>query len=199
MTGPMLSLLLGLSLAASCGLRTFLPLFLMGAAAHFHLGGVSLHHSMAWAASTPALLALGTAAAAELAADKIPLVDHGLHLAGTVTRPAAAAFAMYATLNHADPTAAAIAALILAAPTALAVHGAAAGARLASTATTAGLGNPLLSGAEDIIALAMAALAVLAPLAIPLVLLAVAWLLWRFRRRSRGGGRAQEQRPQQSR
>ena len=180
-----LSLLLGLGLAASCGLRTFLPLLLMGLAAHFHLGGVTLRDSLAWVASTPALLALGAAAAAELAADKIPLVDHGLHLVGTVTRPAAAVLAIYATFNHADPTSAALIALMLGAPTALAAHGAAAGARLASTATTAGFGNPLLSSAEDLLALLTAGLALLAPIVVPVVLVAFAWAWWRIRRRRR--------------
>ncbi len=182
MTATLVSLLVGLGLAASCGLRTFLPLLLMGLAAHFRVAGISLNPALAWAASTPALVALGLAATAELAADKIPLVDHALHLVGTVTRPAAAVFAMTASLHHADPAMAAIAGLILAAPTALAVHGAAATTRVASTATTAGFGNPLLSGAEDLIALLMAGAAILAPLIVPVVLLALAALWWRARR-----------------
>ena len=177
------SVLLGLGLAASCGLRTFLPLLMMGLAARFHVGGVTLNPHLAWIASMPSLVALGFAAAAELAADKIPLVDHGLHLVGTVTRPAAATLAAAAVFNHLDSTTAAIAGLILGAPTALAVHTAQSGARLASTATTAGFANPFISSVEDLVAFAIAAAALVMPLLIPVMLLALLWAAWTLHRR----------------
>lgn len=179
------SSLLGLGLAASCGLRTFLPLLMLGLAARFHLGGVSLNQHLVWIASTPSLVALGCATAAELAADKIPLVDHALHLAGTVTRPAAATLAAAAAFQHADPPTMAILGLILGAPTALAVHTAQSGARLASTATTAGLANPLLSGLEDIVAFGIAGAALMIPVVVPAILLIVLWIVWRVRFRKR--------------
>jgi hypothetical protein len=179
------SVLLGLGLAASCGLRAFLPLLMMGLAARFHLGGVTLNEHLAWVSSTPSLIALGCAAAAELAADKVPFVDHALHLIGTVTHPAAAAFAAAAAFQHADPTTMAIAGLILGVPTALAVHTAQAETRLASTATTAGLANPFISAIEDVITFGTAAAALLAPVIIPMVLLILVLALWAvFRARS---------------
>lgn len=181
------SILLGLGLAASCGFRTFLPLLMMGIAARLHLGGVSLNEHLAWVASTPSLVALGCATVVEFAADKIPIVDHGLHAVGALTRPAAGALAAAAAFHHADPTTAAVAGLILGAPTALAVHTGVAGARVASTATTAGLGNPVLSFLEDLAAFFGAAAALLAPLLIPLVLVAILVAAWALRRRRSAG------------
>lgn len=184
------SILLGLGLAASCGFRTFLPLLMMGIATRMHFGGVSLNEHLAWVASTPSLVALGCATLAEFAADKIPIVDHGLHAIGAFARPAAGALAAAAAFHHADPTTTAVAGLILGAPTALAVHTGVAGARLASTATTAGLGNPVLSFLEDLAAFFGTAAALLAPLLVPVLLVAGLLAFWTVRGRRRARRRA---------
>ena len=60
-------------------------------------------------------------------ADKIPVVDHALSAMGTVTRPLAGILAAGAVFSHADPAMAALAGLIVGAPTALAFHAAQAG------------------------------------------------------------------------
>jgi hypothetical protein len=178
--------LLGLGLAASTGLKTFVPLLVMAIATRLHLFGVELSGAFAWLGSTAALVALGIATAAELAADKIPFVDHALSLFGTVARPAAGALVAAAAFSHRlDPTAAAVAGLIVGAPAALAVHSAQATTRLASTATTGGLANPLLSLVEDIAAFGGSILALAAPLLVPVVLLIGALLLWRIVRVAR--------------
>ena len=179
------SVLLGLGLAASCGLRTFLPLLMLGVAGRFHLAGIALNEHLAWGASTPSLVALGLAAVAELAADKVPIVDHGLHLVGSVTRPAAGALAAAAVFQHADPGTATLIGLMIGAPTAFGVGAVQAGTRLASTAMTGGLANPVVSAAEDLLTFGLAALSMLAPLLIPLLLLILALVLWRLRRRKR--------------
>jgi len=181
--------LLGLGLAAATGLRTFLPLFMLSVAARFDLFGIGLHENVAWLASDAALAALGVATVVELAADKIPIVDHALSVVGTVMRPAAGALAAYAVFSKADPAVAAIAALIVAAPTALAVHTAQSGTRLASTATTAGLGNPVVSVVEDVLAFLTVLVAFLAPLLIPVVLALLLWGAWRLGRAVRPGPR----------
>jgi hypothetical protein len=181
------SVLLGLGLAASCGLRTFLPLLIMGVAARLQLGGLTLNEHLAWVSSTPSLIALGLATAAELAADKIPVVDHALAAIGSITRPAAGALAAAAAFDNADAGTAALAGLIIGVPTALAVHGGQAGTRLASTATTAGLANPLISTAEDVASFGTAATAILAPPLVPLLVVPLAWLAFVLIRRGRRG------------
>jgi hypothetical protein len=177
--------LLGLGLAASAGLKTFVPLLVMAVAARLHLFGVELSGAFAWLGSTGALVALSIATIVELAADKIPVVDHAVSLAGTILRPAAGALAAAAAFSHLDPTTAALAGLILGAPTALAVHSAQATTRVASTATTGGLANPIVSIVEDIGAFGGAILALAVPILVPVVLLAAAVLAWRFWRRTR--------------
>jgi hypothetical protein len=177
--------LLGLGLAASAGLKTFVPLLVLAVAARFHLFGVQLSGSFAWLGSGGALAALGVATVSELAADKIPVVDHLLSLVGTVARPAAGAFVAAAAFSHLNPAAAALAGLIVGAPVALTVHSVQATTRVASTATTGGLANPVLSAVEDLAAFGNAILALAAPVLAPVVLLVAAMLVWMFLRRRR--------------
>ena len=67
---------LGIGLAAATGFRVFLPLLVAGVAGHF--GYIPLSENFQWLASMPALVMLGTAAAAEILAYYIPGVDHAL-------------------------------------------------------------------------------------------------------------------------
>jgi hypothetical protein len=177
--------LLGLGLAASSGLKTFLPLLVMAVCARFGLFGLELSGAFAWLASPAALAVLSVATVVELAADKVPFIDHALSLLGTVTRPAAGALAAAAAFSSLDPTAAAVAGLIIGAPTALAVHTAQATTRVASTAATGGLANPLVSLVEDVAAFFGAVLAIAAPVVVPLVLAGVVWWGVAARRRAR--------------
>lgn len=185
----LLPALLGVGLAASCGLRTFLPLLLVSLAARFHLFGFEPNGHLAWLGSLPALAALGVATVAEFVGDKIPLVDHGLALVGTVTRPAAGALAAASAFHLADPGTAALAGLIIGAPTAFAFHTAQAGTRVASTATTGGLGNPVVSLAEDGLAAGTVLLSMAFPWLVPIVAAVVLFLVWRL---VRGFGRRLE-------
>ncbi|TJZ74324.1 DUF4126 domain-containing protein [Rhodococcus oryzae] len=186
----LLPALLGLGLAAATGLRTFLPLLMLSAAAHFELFGISLGESFAWVGSTGALVALAAATATELLADLIPLVDNALGVFGTFTRPIAAAIAAGAVFTDLGPTGAVIAGIIVGAPTALAFSAAQTGTRAVSTATTGGLANPALSVIEDGVSFGMVLVAFLLPLLIPLVLGLMLWFAWKGARRfSPGSGR----------
>lgn len=169
--------LLGLGLAASTGLRTFLPLLMLALAAHFQLFGIELNEKMQWLGSMPAIAALGAATVIEFIGDKIPIVDHGLHAVGFVTRPIAAVIATWAVFSHVDPTVAAVAAVIIGAPAAFAFNAAQSGTRAASTAATGGMGNPLVSIAEDVLAVGTVLIAFLLPLLIPVVIGLVLWLV----------------------
>jgi hypothetical protein len=125
------------------------------------------------------------ATAAELAADKIPAVDHVISLIGTVTRPVAGALAAGAVLVHADPWMAVIAGLIIGAPTALAFHSVQSGTRLASSLGTAGIANPVVSVIEDVIAAAMSVVALIAPLLAAIGVVLLLWLGFSLRGRLR--------------
>jgi hypothetical protein len=177
--------LLGLGLASATGLRTFLPLLMLAVAAKFELFGVRLIDQMDWLASWPAIAALATAAVAEFAGDKIPAVDHVLNMIGYVTRPVAGAVAAGSVFLAVDPTAAAIAGVIVGAPAALAFNAAQTGTRVTSTATTAGLGNPVLSFLEDLLAVVTVLLAFVLPLLVPVLLIVLAVVVFRLARRLR--------------
>ena len=172
--------LMGVGLAASAGLRTFLPLLLISLAARFNLFGFEPNGAMEWLGSWPALAALSIATVAEFIGDKIPMVDHALSAVGTVSRPAAGAIAAASAFHLADPSTAAIAGLIVGAPTAFAFHTAQTGTRVASTATTAGLGNPIVSLVEDVLAVLTVLVAFLAPVLIPVVAAVVLYVVWRM-------------------
>lgn len=180
------SIFLGLALAASTGLNTFLPLLMLAVASHFKLvdANTVLSGHFAWIASPPALTALSLATIAEIAGDKIPVVDHFLDTIGTFARPAVGAFAAASVFNG-DPTTSALAGIVVGAPLAFGFHAAKAGTRAASTTTTFGIGNPILSTLEDIAAVALTAIGLAFPWLVPVVLLAIAFIMWRLFLRAR--------------
>ena len=180
-----LPVLLGLGLASATGLRTFLPLLMLAIAARFGLFGVTLNEHLAWLGSLPAIAALGIAATAEFAGDKVPAIDHALNVVGAFTRPVAGAIAAASVFAGLDPTTAAIAGIIVGAPTAFAFNAVQGGTRLASTATTAGLGNPILSFIEDFLSFGMVLVAFLVPVVVPIVLICLAVLMFRLANRLR--------------
>jgi hypothetical protein len=193
-TAILLAVLLGLGLSASTGLNTFLPLLLLSAAAHFHIAGIELGQRFHWLSTDIAMVVLIVASVVEIIGDKVPAVDHFLHAIGTFVRPLAAAVATASVLSGADvnPTVAAIMAIMIGAPTSLGFHTLKAGTRVASSAATFGCANPILSIIEDIVSVSLSLLAIFAPLAVPVALALLVWLLWmvakRIRRRQTSSG-----------
>ncbi|NMM88047.1 hypothetical protein B2J88_27445 [Rhodococcus sp. SRB_17] len=177
--------MLGLGLAAASGMRTFLPLLMLSTAVHFELFGITVGESMRWIGSTGALVALAIAAVVELCADLIPFVDNALSVVGNVTGPIAGAIAAWAAFSHFDPAIAAIAGIIVGAPTALTFSAAQTGTRAVSTATTGGLANPVISVVEDVLTFFTSLIAMILPLLIIPLLAALLWFSWRGWRRVR--------------
>ncbi len=172
--------MLGLGLAASSGLRAFLPLLLLSMAAHWNIFNIELTGPFAWLGSPLALGALAIATIIEVAGDKIPVVDHALDAIGTFIRPLAGTLAAAAVINNHDPATAAILGLVLGAPLALGVHGIKAGTRGVSTVSTMGVANPVVSVFEDIAAFSIGFLSLLAPLLVPLILVCVGIIGWKM-------------------
>jgi uncharacterized protein DUF4126 len=175
----------GIALAACSGLRAFLPVFLVALAArvlHWPLAP-----QVAWLDSDIVLLALGVATAAEVAADKIPLLDHALDAVHTVLGPAAAVLASVSAWSHLAPQHAVLVALLAGAPVALGVHALSAVARVKTTVLSGGAANPALSVGEDAVTVAGVSLAVLAPIVLAVVLAFVLALLsvWAVRSASK--------------
>ena len=177
--------LLGLGLAAASGLRIFVPMLMAALAAKFHLFGIELNESMAWMTSNGAVAALSVATFLEILGDKIPVLDNALHAIGIIARPVAGAVVAGSMFAGLDPTAAAIAGIIVGAPTALAFGAAQGGTRAASTATTGGLANPFLSFLEDILSVGTVLIAFVIPILIPILLIFLFWGVWKLFRRMR--------------
>jgi hypothetical protein len=171
----------GVALAAACGLRAFLPLLALAIGAR--AGLLHLAPQASFLGSQPVLIMLAIAATIEVLADKVPVIDHMLDVAGTFVRPAAAAFAGWATFAGLPAPLSAAAAIILGAG-ALGVHALKAKTRLGSTALTLGHANPLLSVTEDTMAGGLSAMALLMPVfAFGLVAITVFLLVRMVRRR----------------
>jgi hypothetical protein len=168
---------LAVGLAASSGLNTFLPLLLLALAAKYHLFHVQLNGSFAWLSSDLGLGVLSVATIIEIIGDKIPCVDHALDVIGTLARPAAGALAAASVWTQTDPATAAVLGLIIGAPAAFGLHAAKAGTRAASTTTTLGFANPVLSLIEDTAAVLLSVVALAAPLLVPVLLVLTLLLL----------------------
>lgn len=184
-TSLILAALLGFGLSASTGLNTFLPLLLLAASAKFGIAGIELNEKFGWLASDTAIIVLIVACVFEIVADKIPAVDHFLDGAGTFVRPIAGIIAMASVLTGIDPMVAAVIGLIVGGPISFGFHTLKAGTRVASTTTTFGCANPVLSVIEDILALLLSVVAIFTPILVPILAVAMAFALWMIVKRLR--------------
>ncbi len=176
------ALALAIALAASAGLRAWLPLLLAGGLARW--GVLDLGSSFQFLGSNKALILFGVATAIELIGDKVPAVDHALDVIGTPLRPAAGALLAASVLGTvSDPLTSIVLGTAVGAPSALVPHAAKSALRVASSATTAGLANPLLSLLEDVISVVTFVLAILAPLVVIAALGLTLYLASRWLRR----------------
>ncbi|HKO56331.1 MAG TPA: DUF4126 domain-containing protein [Thermoanaerobaculia bacterium] len=183
MSGIVASLLTSVGLGAGAGVNSYATLLVFGLLARWR-PGMFPGELAAFFARTPVLIVIGVLYTIEFVADKVPAVDHVWDVIHTFIRPLAGAFVAWAAAAPGVPRGIVIVAAVLGGGAALATHGVKATLRVASTATTAGAANPVLSLVEDVFAFANAILVLLLPaLALVLVVLAVA-AVWRFRRRN---------------
>jgi hypothetical protein len=183
----LLSVSLGLGLAAACGFRVFVPFLILNLAARS--GYVTLDGSFEWIASTPALITLGVATALEITAYYVPWLDN---LLDSVSTPAAVVAGIVVTasvVTGIDPYLKWSLAVIAGGGVAGAVQAATVGTRGASTLTTAGFGNPLVSTAEAGGAVVLSGMAIGLPaLAGLLVVLLLVLAVRRLSRRGEAAG-----------
>jgi hypothetical protein len=181
----LLAVALGLALAAACGFRIFVPLLVVGAAEA--AGYLTLAPKFAWIGTTPALVVLGVATVAEVAAYHVPWLDH---LLDTIASPAAVVAGIVVTasvVTDMDPMWRWTLAVIAGGGLAGAVQGSTVLVRAASTAATGGLANPVVATGELAGAVAVSILALLVPVfALVAVITGILLtILWVRRRRAR--------------
>lgn len=175
-----IGILLGIGLAAAVGLRIFVPFLLVSIAAN--LGRVELDPGFTFLATRAALTTFAVATILEVVAYHVPWLDHALDL---IAGPAAAvggALLAAATMVHLDGAIRWPLAIIAGGGVAGVVQLGTAALRVGSTATTAGLGNPLLATAETGASVVLAFLALALPLAIGLLVLPLLFVALRLRR-----------------
>lgn len=162
-------LLASLGLSLSAGVRAYLPVLAVAIASHLgSFGGfkVTLLPQFSWVGDPLFMGLLVLLTVYEISADKIPVMDHLNDTVHTVIRPLSGALIFTCTSNvltdHGQ-IGMLIAALIggsMAATTHVAKAGV---VRPASTVTTFGLANPIISLGEDVLVIGMSVLMLVVP------------------------------------
>jgi len=181
-----LSILLGVGLSAATGMRIFLPALVASIATQ--QGFISPAEGFEWMASFPAIIAFATASVVELGAYYIPWVDNALD---TIAGPGAIlAGGLIATSFFQIESEALqwILGMIAGGTTAGSIQAGSTLLRGMSTATTGGLGNPLVSTGENLGAFFLSLLSVLSPIIAIVILLCMIiggwrkWAKWKARK-----------------
>lgn len=168
-------------LSGAAGLNAYVPLMLvavLGRLGVLHLGEPFDVLTRWWAIAIIGVLLL-----VEIVVDKVPGADHVNDVVQTFVRPAAGAILFAASagiITDMHPAVALVAGLLIA----FSVHATKAAARPVVNASTLGVGAPVVSTIEDIVATITSLVAVF----LPFIILAVALLFggaafWVFRRR----------------
>ncbi|GAA4899581.1 DUF4126 domain-containing protein [Flaviramulus aquimarinus] len=157
-----ISVCLGVGLSASVGFRVFLPLFALSLASYFDVW--QLNESWQWIGSTAALITLGVATIIEVFAYFIPYIDNLLDTMAVPLAALAGTAIMLSTVADLSPVITWSLAIIAGGGTAVAVAGTSSTARLASTATTGGLGNPIVSMVETGVSIIMSIVSIFLPI-----------------------------------
>ncbi len=181
----MIDILSSFGLSAASGLNAYLPLLIVGLLARY-TNIIDLKAPWNGLENGWVLLVLVILLAIEMTADKIPAVDSVNDAIQTVVRPTAGAV-LFAASNNVVTDMSPVLALILGLLMAGSVHAAKATVRPVITATTAGIGNPIVSTVEDVVSGGLTLISLLLPVVAAIVMLAVILLLarlfWRFLRR----------------
>ncbi len=178
-----ISVFLGIGLAASVGFRVFLPLFALSLASYFNVW--ELNDSWEWIGSLAAVIALGVAMLVEIFAYFIPWVDNILDSVAVPLAAIAGTAVMVSTVADLDPIVTWALAIIAGGGTATAIKGAGATGRLASTATTGGLGNPIISTVETGTAVVVSTASIFAPILAAVLVIIILVIIFTIYRKLR--------------
>lgn len=178
------ALLTGLGLAAPAGLNAYVPLLILALADRLS-SAITLARPYDFLSSTWGIAVIVLLLTVEVIVDKVPGLDHANDLVQSAVRPAVGAVLTIATTagnGAVNP----VVALLLGLVVGGSVHAAKAVTRPAITLGTGGLGNPLLSLAEDAVAAFAAVVAIFLPfLSLGVLILFGAFVLWAIRRARR--------------
>jgi|TARA_B110000263_G_scaffold180469_1_gene158063 hypothetical protein len=174
-----LSLSLGLGLAAACGFRVFIPPLMMGLASRFDL--YELEGSFVWVGETWAIGVFAMATLVEVGGYYIPWVDN---LLDTIATPAAIIGGIFVTSasleGEMDQSMQWMLAIIAGGSTAGVIQIGTVATRAVSTTTTGGLANPLISTLEALASIVCIILSLFLVVIIPLILVFLIWVAIKY-------------------
>jgi len=173
-----ISICLGVGLSASVGFRVFLPLFALSLASYFDVW--QLNESWEWIGSTAALITLGAATIVEIFAYFIPYIDN---LLDSVTVPLAALAGtaiMLSTVADLSPVITWSLAIIAGGGTAVALAGTSSTTRLASTVTTGGIANPVVSVVGTGTSIVMSVISIFLPIVAAVLVVFILFIIFKL-------------------
>ncbi|ULC58124.1 DUF4126 domain-containing protein [Flaviramulus sp. BrNp1-15] len=173
-----ISICLGVGLAASVGFRVFLPLFALSLAAYFDVW--QLNESWHWIGSTTALITLGAATIVEIVAYFIPYIDNLLDSISVPLAALAGTAIMLSTVADLSPVITWALAIIAGGGTAAAVAGTSSATRLTSTATTGGIANPIVSTVETGTSVVMSIVSIFLPILAIILVIIILFIIFRI-------------------
>ncbi|SFD40619.1 DUF4126 domain-containing protein [Algibacter pectinivorans] len=173
-----ISICLGIGLAASVGFRVFLPLFALSLASYFDVW--QLNESWQWIGSTAALITLAVATLVEVFAYFIPYIDNALDSIAVPLAALAGTAIMLSTVADLSPVITWALAIIAGGGTAAAVAGTSSTARFASTVSTAGVANPLVSTLETGTSVVMSVVSIFLPVLAVFLVIIILFIIFKL-------------------
>ena len=177
MESTLLSVAVGVGLAAACGFRIFIPMLVVSVASRADY--LTLADGFEWMGSTTALIAFASATALEVGAYYIPFVDNLLDTAAVPSSVVAGTITTASQVADMDPFLAWSVAIVAGGGAAGAVQSLTTFTRSLSSLATGGFGNPIVSTLEAGASVGMAVLAIVLPLAAAFLLLVMLYIVAR--------------------
>ena len=174
----LISIALGIGLAAAAGFRVFVPLFALSLASYFNVW--PLNEQWQWLASPFALMILAAACIAEALAYLIPWFDNLLDTLAVPLAGVAGTAVMASTMADLNPAVTWALAIIGGGGAAAVIKGVNASGRAVSTVTTGGVANPMFSIWETVSAAFMSFLAIFFPVLAVIAVIIIAFIMYKI-------------------
>jgi hypothetical protein len=170
-----LGLMIGIGLSAACGFRVFVPL--LGMSIANMAGHLTLSSGFEWIGSWPALIAFGTATIIEICAYYIPWIDNIMDAGATPLAVAAGTIVTASQVGDLSPLLQWSLAVVAGGGVCAVVQGGTVAVRAASSGTTGGFGNFIVSTFEDVAAVIVTVFAIVLPF---VCFIAVIWMCYKM-------------------
>ena len=170
----LLSLSLGLGLAAACGFRVFIPPLMMGVGSRLDL--YKLEGSFVWVDDTWAIAIFAVATLLEIGGYFIPWIDNLLDAVATPAAIVGGIFVTSASLEgELDPSAQWTLSVIAGGSVSGVIQLGTVATRAISTGTTGGLANPIISLLEAVASILCILISLFLVAIIPIVIIFLIW------------------------